>query len=386
MTMRINYLNLLLLFLLGSTPFSLYASGDSLKVRGVTLYTPYTKISVPPGESIDYSVDVINKTRSVKNAAIAVRGLPKGWGYEIKSGGWTVNQLSVLPNDQKNFSLKVDVPLQVNKGTYRFYVSADGMYTLPLTVVVSQKGTYQTEFTTDQINMEGSAEATFTFNATLKNRTAEKQLYALTANAPRGWNVAFKPNYKQATSVEVEPNASTNVTIDINPPANIKVGTYRIPVRAANGTTSADLGLEVVIKGSYKMELTTPNGLLSTDVTAGDTRKIELVVNNSGTIDLTDIQLSAAKPADWDVTFQPQKITSLKAGEKAQVLAVVKASKKAIPGDYVVKMETRTPEVNSAAEFRIAVKTPIIWGWLGILIIIGACGGVYYLFRKYGRR
>ena len=120
MTMRINYLNLLLLFLLGSTPFSLYASGDSLKVRGVTLYTPYTKISVPPGESIDYSVDVINKTRSVKNAAIAVRGLPKGWGYEIKSGGWTVNQLSVLPNDQKNFSLKVDVPLQVNKGTYRF--------------------------------------------------------------------------------------------------------------------------------------------------------------------------------------------------------------------------------------------------------------------------
>jgi uncharacterized membrane protein len=49
-------------------------------------------------------------------------------------------------------------------------------------------------------------------------------------------------------------------------------------------------------------------------------------------------------------------------------------------------MEARTPEVNSAAEFRIAVKTPIIWGWLGILIIIAACGGVYYLFRKYGRR
>lgn len=68
------------------------------------------------------------------------------------------------------------------------------------------------------------------------------------------------------------------------------------------------------------------------------------------------------------------------------MLAVVKASKKAIPGDYVVKMEARTPEVNSAAEFRIAVKTPIIWGWLGILIIIAACGGVYYLFRKYGRR
>lgn len=386
MTMRINYLNLLLFLLVGAIPAKIYASADSIRIKGVALYTPYTKISVPPGESIDYSIDVINKTGSVKNAAISIRGLPKGWGYELKSGGWTIKQLSVLPNDKKNFSFKVDVPLKVNKGAYHFVVSASGLYQLPLTVIVSEQGTYQTELTTDQVNMEGSAEATFTFNATLKNRTAEKQLYALMANTPRGWNVSFKPNSKQATSVEVEPNATANVTIDINPPANIKVGTYRIPVRAANGSTSADLGLEVVIKGSYKMELTTPKGLLSTDITAGDTKRIELEVKNTGTIDLADVQLTANQPMDWSVTFEPQKLVSVKAGETAQVVATIKASKKALPGDYVTKIEARTPETTSAAEFRIAVKTPLIWGWVGILIIIGACGGVYYLFRKYGRR
>lgn len=386
MTMRISYLNLLLFLLVGSIPAKIYASADSIRIKGVALYTPYTKISVPPGESIDYSIDVINKTGSVKNAAISIRGLPKGWGYELKSGGWTINQLSVLPNDKKNFSFKVDVPLKVNKGSYHFIVSANGLYQLPLTVVVSEQGTYQTEFTTDQVNMEGSAEATFTFNATLKNRTAEKQLYALMANTPRGWSVAFKPNGKQATSVEVEPNATANVTVDINPPANIKVGTYRIPVRAANGSTSADLGLEVVIKGSYKMELTTPKGLLSADITAGDTKRIELQVKNTGTIDLTDVQLTANQPMDWSVTFEPQKLALVKAGETAQVVATVKASKKALPGDYVTKIEARTPETTSSAEFRISVKTPLIWGWVGILIIIGACGGVYFLFRKYGRR
>lgn len=68
------------------------------------------------------------------------------------------------------------------------------------------------------------------------------------------------------------------------------------------------------------------------------------------------------------------------------MVATVKASKKALPGDYVTKIEARTPETTSAAEFRISVKTPLIWGWVGILIIIGACGGVYFLFRKYGRR
>ncbi|WP_321479710.1 NEW3 domain-containing protein [uncultured Bacteroides sp.] len=386
MTMRVNYFTLLFLLLVGIAPAKMHATSDSIRVKGVALYTPYTKISVPPGESINYSIDVINKTGSVKNAAISVMGLPRRWNYEVKSGGWNVSQLSVLPNDKKNFSLKLDVPLKVNKGTYHFVVAAKGLYSLPLTVIVSEQGTYQTEFTTDQMNMEGSAEATFTFNATLKNRTSEKQLYALTTKTPRGWNVAFKPNYKQATSVEVAPNATANVTIDINPPANIKVGTYRIPVRAANGTTSADLGLEVVIKGSYKMELTTPKGLLSTDVTAGDTKKIQLVVKNRGTIDLTDVKLTANQPAGWNVTFEPQKLASVKAGESAQVVATIKASKKALPGDYVVKMNAKTPEVTSDTEFRIAVKTPMIWGWLGIVIIIGACGGVYYLFRKYGRR
>ena len=34
---------------------SAVSAGDSLM-----LYTPYTKVSVPPGESIDYSIDVIN--------------------------------------------------------------------------------------------------------------------------------------------------------------------------------------------------------------------------------------------------------------------------------------------------------------------------------------
>ena len=49
-----------------------------------------------------------------------------------------------------------------------------------------------------------------------------------------------------------------------------EAGTYKIPVRAATNGSSADLGLEVVITGSYGIELTTPTGLLSTSITAGD--------------------------------------------------------------------------------------------------------------------
>ena len=379
--MRANYLSLLLILLTGVLPFKMQASEPEKKV---ILYTPYTKIAVPPGESINYSIDVINNSDEVKNADITIKGMPRGWKYEIKAGTWIVNQLSVLPKEKKNFSLKVDIPLKVNKGTYRFTVAAEGLGELPLSITVSKQGTYQTDFTTNQPNMQGNSKSTF--NATLKNQTADQQLYALMAQAPRGWNAVFKANYKQATSAQVEPNATQNITIDITPPANVEAGTYKIPVRAVTSTTSADLQLEVVITGTYQMELTTPRGLLSAEITAGDTKRLDLVIKNTGSAELKDIQLSANKPADWEVTFEPVKIDRLKAGETANAVAIVKASKKALPGDYVTKISAKTPEVNSSADFRIAVRTPMIWGWMGVLVILVALGCVYFLFRKYGRR
>ena len=103
------------------------------------------------------------------------------------------------------------------------------------------------------------------------------------------------------------------------------------------------------------------------EVLSGAGISYELVLVNDGSKDRT-----------WDEI--------LKAGETSTVTAIMKASKKALPGDYVATMEARTPEVNATAQFRIAVKTPMLWGWVGILVIVVAVGGVYYLFRKYGRR
>lgn len=218
--MRANYFNLLLVLLMGVLPMQMQASESD---KNVILYTPYTKIAVPPGESVNYSIDVINNYDVIKNVNLSVKGLPRGWNYELKAGTWTISELAVLPHEKKNVSLKVDIPLKVNKGTYRFTVVAEGLGELPIAITVSKQGTYQTDFTTNQPNMQGNSKSSFTFNATLKNQTAEQQLYALMAQAPRGWNVVFKANYKQATSAQVEPNATQNITIDINPPRHIEI-------------------------------------------------------------------------------------------------------------------------------------------------------------------
>ncbi|MBO8163357.1 MAG: hypothetical protein H0Z34_06510 [Brevibacillus sp.] len=352
----------------------------------LTLYTPYTSISVTPGESINYDIEVINNSQTVQETGLAIQGLPDGWEYQLTAGGWSIQRLAVLPDQSRNISLQVDVPLEIDKGSYRFQLVAEGKGSLPLTVTVTEQGTFKTELTTEQPNMQGHASSSFNFEATLRNRTADKQLYSLTAEAPKGWDVQFKVDGKAVTSVSVEPNTTKDIDIEVSPPEGIKQGSYKIPVKAATSSTSAGTEFEVVITGNYDIELSTPTGLLSTDVTAGGERTLTLKVSNTGSADLHDIELSADTPVNWEVTFEPKRINKLDAGQSTEVTATIKADDQAIAGDYVVNMTARAPEATSEAQFRVAVKTSLLWGWLGVLIILGVIGGVYYLFRTYGRR
>jgi len=383
MTMSTKRLNLLIIMMLGLVSLKMHAEENEKRVM---LYTPYTKISVPPGETIDYSIEVINKSDEVKDPVITVEGIPRGWTSELKSGGFQIGQLAVLPDDKKSFNLKITVPLKVNKGTYNLTVKAGNDAELPLSITVSTQGTFKTELTTDQPNMEGNSKSNFNFSLKLANQTAEQQLYSLTANAPRGWNVLFRAMGKQATSAQVEANKTENITVEMTPPANVGAGSYKIPVRATTGTTSAELELEVVVTGSYQMEFTTPRGLLSSSITAGETKRFDLIIRNTGSAELKDLKLTSSKPADWEVNFEPSEIARVNAGETATLQAIIKASKKALPGDYITKFDAKTPEVNSSIDFRITVKTPMLWGWMGVLIIIVVLGLVFFLFRKYGRR
>jgi len=371
------FLPLLLMIVSGS---------QAAMAQSLRLYTPYPRITVPPGETIDYAIDLINNGGAIATAEVGVEGLPEGWKQTLRSGGWNAQAISVLPREKKSLNLKVELPFDIEKGLYTFRVTARGHSVLPLTVEVSEQGTVKTVFTADQANMQGHATSNFNYRTKLENQTGEKQLYAFSSHAPRGWTVVFKPNYQQATSVEIEPGQSKDIQVEVKAPYNVKAGKYTIPVVASTGSSTARLELEADVSGSYGLELSTPSGRLSEKITAGRRRNIELVVRNSGSTDLSSVRMSAGKPQGWEVTFTPDTIPLIAAGENAEVKAQVRAYDKSIPGDYVLNLTAQTPEATSTASFRMSVKTPLLWGWLGILIILGAIGTVVYLFRKYGRR
>lgn len=377
-----KWMVLLVIMLLGVLGWS----GTAAAAEPIELYTPLTQLAASPGQSISYSVEVINNTGNIQAIGIRVADLPAEWETELKSGGYLVSEIAVKPGDGEMLSLSVDVPLAVDKGTYRFRLVTDQGAVLPLSINVTEAGTFRTELTTDQPNLEGASDAKFTYTIKLANKTADQQTYALRHLAPAGWDVSFMQSGRNVSSVVVEPNATSNITVNVTPAISVEAGTYTIPIEAASASTGDSLELEAVITGTYKLELTTDNDLLSADITAGDERTVNLVLRNTGSSDLQNIKLTSTRPSNWEVTFEQADNIAIPAGESKTITATIKASNKAIAGDYVVGLRAASSEVEQSISMRMSVKTPVLWGWLGIAIVAAVALAIIYLFRKYGRR
>lgn len=357
--------------------------------EGVTLFTPYTGVAVTPGENISYDIDVYNDSSQVQHLKLSVENLPNDWSYSITSGGFSINQLSVHPSEKESFKLEVEAPLQVEKGTYNFRVVAESngsTTTLPISVEITEKGVFKTDLTSDQLNMQGDADSKFNYKLDLSNKTAETQNYSLQANAPTGWQVTFKADGQNVTSVSVESGETKTIDVEVNPAENIQEGTYEIPVVAQSGQTKSELTLEAVITGKFNMNFSTIDGRLSEDIHAGKEKTIQLVVENTGTTDLNNITFSSQTPTDWKVEFATDTIEKLAPGEKQTINATITASDRAIAGDYVLSITASSPEISKEAQFRMSVKTSMLWGWIGIIIIVAVAVSLIFLIRKYGRR
>ncbi|WP_186755039.1 COG1470 family protein [Echinicola salinicaeni] len=252
--------------------------------------------------------------------------------------------------------------------------------------VSAQNSASTSSFNARLINIEAPVNETFRYQATLQNNSGKSQRYKLEAETPDGWRVIFKAMGSQLTSIKLDAGKSENVSIEVRPAYGAKPSKYNIPVYAVTENDSLELKLEAVVEGNYDLQLTTPSGRLSGEITEGEKSEIHLKVKNTGSLSLNEISLSSSTPPKWDVTFSPSEIKELAPGKTKDVVATLTVPDKTLAGDYVSKFTAKNASSTSTATYRMTVKTSMLSGGVGILVIIIAVGFVVYLIRKFGRR
>lgn len=244
----------------------------------------------------------------------------------------------------------------------------------------------ESTFTANLVNIESTVDKVFRFTTTLENNTSQDEVFELLTDTPTGWRTVFKTQGNQITSIKVNSGKKETINLELYPSYGAKPSKYDISVTAKSATESIQLGLEAVVSGAYNLEITTPTGRLSDKITEGKRKEIQLVVKNTASLTLNDIDLSAKTPPHWSAVFEPSKIEKLDPGETKNITATLTVPDKTIAGDYMTTFTAKNANTKDEAVFRMSVVTSLTSGIIGGLVILAAIALVYFLIRKYGRR
>ena len=374
-------------FLVGLVP-----AVAAAEVLAVT--TPDPSIAVAPGSSASFDLSVTTATEGT--VALAVSGTPSGWKATLHGGGFVVSGVTAAPGKPGSARLDVTVPGDA-AGNASLTVTArlgGQTATLPITVAVSADVAGEITLTTTSPTLTGASDATFNFDLTLNNGSAQDQTVSATASGPAGWTVAAKLSAAQAASTVVKAGASTTITVTANPPPDAPAGKTVIAVTANVGTQTIEQALGVEITGTFSMSLSTPNQLVSAHGAAGGGTIQQVVVSNTGTGPLTNVVMSATQPTNWKVTFDQETIPVIQPGPDAAVTvtATITPIGEAVTGDYQVTISAAAAGEGGAGAARASlpmtftVETSPIWLLAGFGLIVVILAALFYVFRTYGRR
>jgi uncharacterized membrane protein len=355
----------------------------------LSLTTQYPAIVVAPGSHFSFDISV--KSSPAARVGLKVSGVPTGWTATLQGGGFVIDAVQTNGKDAVSVRLDVTVPTSAS-GTTHLSVTGTALgqtETLPLDVTVQSSAGGDVSLTTDVPSVQGAASSTFTFNLTIHNETAGDLTFSVNATGPTGWTVDAKlTSSSQAASAIVTAGNTSGVSVTANPPDGVAAGSYPIEVVATAGDKQIKQELTVNITGSYTLAMSTPDQVLSNHGTTGAAAQQQIVVTNNGTAEVTNVKLTATAPTNWKVDFGDKAtIPSIPAGQSVTVTANVTPSNDAITGDYQITFRATSDQSSTASvDIRFTVETSLLWGALGIILIVAVFVGLWWVFRRYGRR
>jgi len=252
-----------------------------------------------------------------------------------------------------------------------------------------------------EIQAEAGTAYEFTFKVTydigdepfgLEEDVTDK-VFDIIVEYPEGWFAAATPAYQkevEITAVKLKNATEESLRVVALPLIDMEPGEFDIKViiksTIEDDPLEGSTELKAIVTSTYKMDLKTKSGRLSTEVTSGKDNHYKLIITNNGSSNIENISLSSNEPEGWKIKFDTEEIEVLEAGEDIEIDANISPADKAIAGDYVVKFSASSDNAEDDIELRITVETPTIWGIIGIAVIVIVIVGVAFIFARLGRR
>jgi uncharacterized membrane protein len=362
-------------------PIATVLAADSL-----TVTTPYPAVTVAPGSSVTFDLSV--KTSSPDRVDLKVDGAPTGWTATLHGGGFIIDAVQTDGKAAATATLDVAVPASATGSTHLTVTASGGGSTTTLGLDLTvQASTGDVTMTPDFPSLKGSSSTDFTFNMTLVNSTSQDLTFTVNATGPDGWKTSAQFSTANAASTVVKAGDSTSFTVTSTPSDNAAAGQYPIHVVATAGSKQVTQDLQVQVTGVYTMTMSTPDQVLSTSGNAASVTEQQLTITNSGSSPITNVTMSDTVPTDWNVTFDQPTIATIGPSQTLTVTARITPSSNAIAGDYQLTFNANGDNGATANEqIRFTVQTSIQWAIVGIALIVLVFVGLWWVFRRYGRR
>ena len=353
----------------------------------IELTTPYPAVAVAPGAKVTFQLSV--KTTSPTRVNLSLGNVPTAWTATLRGGGFVVDGVQTNGTDAATVTLDVAVPADATTGNQRITVVASGggaTTPLDLDIRVAPSAAGEVTLTTQFPQLKGVSTTSFSFTLSLANDTPDDLTFGVVAGGPAGWTVTAQvASQAQAASAVVKAGSSSSITVTAKAPQDATAGTYPITVDATAGDKSAHADLSIEVTGSYSLNLSTTDGRLNANASAGGTTDLGVVITNTGTADVENVALSAAPPNGWTVTFDPATVI-VPAQGTVNATAHIKPSADAIAGDYVATLRATSPSASATSDIRVTIETSLLWGAVGVVLIALVLIGLWWTFRRFGRR
>jgi uncharacterized membrane protein len=244
---------------------------------------------------------------------------------------------------------------------------------------------------TDFPSIKDAEGGLFTFTVNMAYVGTTPRVFDLSAQFPAGASAQIvNSNSVQITAIRIDPTvfSSSFVTVNFSPKSNggPDPGQYAMTFSAKSGSLNASIQLTAVVTARYEMHLVPANSMFSTNITAGQDNHFGMIVQNNSSVALDNVTLTMAAPDGWNVRFVPDKIASIPAKSTVNVDAVITPPSNTIAGDYDINGTLGQKNGSDFQKIRVTVQTPTVWGWVGILIVVGVIAGLGVIFRQLGRR